>query len=256
MTNLSFEKLTNIIAETYKTSVLKEVNMKTATEHYEIIRGAFSGSSNIFDTLKVVDRQLGVVQDNKLLNILISLKEQIKKVLFAEEIELVHKKFSDNYNEGLNAWLKLYVKSLNHWYLDFCNELTQDNFPFSGKDKELVIHTKRMNKYIMHERWAESYQFFSDLAGKKELDPEERIKLLVTAGEIQLYHLLDSQKAKIHFDEAAGIDSRNLKALVGIGEYHLKNDKIEEAKSCFENSINAQNNSGDAYYLLGECYEK
>ena len=82
----NIENLILPIAETYKTAVIDNINMRLATESLEVIHNICLIESDSFKILKVIDKQLGLITDDRLINLIIKLRSDFQEKLLEKEV--------------------------------------------------------------------------------------------------------------------------------------------------------------------------
>jgi tetratricopeptide (TPR) repeat protein len=253
------EEVTQLIAKAYFEAAQHDANMNAVTASLETIRTAFLNEENGFETWMLLDEHIGRADEDCFQPILIKLREEFEKTFTEKNIERLRREFQQDRSSGWTSWLKTYVAGIttNKWRLSFCLALAEASLPLPSDLEHSLEKIRYYTRCMLQERWAETYPWFMFLA-HQPIPPEHQAKLLVNASEIQIYHLLNFEKAKELLDQANQAAPKEIRVLYGWGEYWLELevsdfDKVEAiAKEINETNPLIQ----DGYVLLGDCYTK
>ncbi|MFX0205523.1 MAG: tetratricopeptide repeat protein [Candidatus Hodarchaeota archaeon] len=250
------KKITQIIADSYHASALANCPMRNVTESLEIIRTAMLEKKDLFQAWHIVDIQIGKAEDDSLLQVLTKLRDRYEQEVHNIEIVRLYKVFKKNPESGWMPWLRTYSKALSNWKLNLAYALVGESFPFPSNNDQMVKKIRQSTRHILHERWPETYDLFLYLAEQKILSKILRAKMYVIAGEIQLYQLMNPNKAKELFQRADKLAQSEGRVSCGWGEYWLQKNEIDKAKGYFKRAIKIAPLLADGYTKMGECYER
>jgi tetratricopeptide (TPR) repeat protein len=250
------DKIIHFIADAYYNATFANVDMRNVTEALESLRGIMLKERNIFKIWDSLDDQIGQASSDRLQSVLISIRNRFEKQVIKREVTRLEKVFKQNPQSGWKAWLKTYVEALTFWRVRFCYDLTNAQLPFSTNKEPEIEKFRKISLLSLHQRWAETYNFYLYLAELKIIPDVQRAKLYVALGEIQLYHLLNSTKALKFFKYAEELTPKEGRICYGLGEYWLNEKNFEMAKNYFQKAIENAPYQTHGYVGMGNYYEK
>ncbi len=251
------DEVIHLIAKAYFDSAQRDANMHAVTLSLEALRSAFLNEDDNFSTWTLLDEHVGRAQEKRFQPTLIELRENFEQTFIEKKIERLEVEFQQDKSAGWTSWLKTYIAGLttSSWRLSLCMALTEASLSLPPKLEPSLEKIKYYTRCLLHERWAETYPWFMFLAQQTIL-PEQQAKLLVNASEIQLYYLLNVEKAKELLDRAEQLAPKEIEVLRGWSEYWLELRDFEKAESYAREVIETAPLIEDGYVLLGDCYER
>ncbi|MFX0197421.1 MAG: FHIPEP family type III secretion protein [Candidatus Hodarchaeota archaeon] len=248
-------EIIHVIAEAYHAAALANANMRDGAEALEVLRTSMLEEKNLFKVWDVIEEEIGRAETERLQPALIALRNRFEHQLRSSEIVRLHEVFEQDPQAGWINWLQTYVEGLDFWRLQFCLALCEEPFPFPAQRALDVEKIRSTTKLLIHERWPETYGLFLSLTEQNFIPDEHRAKLLVTAGEIQLYHLMNPDKARELFHDAEELAPNEARVVCGWGEYWLEQKKFEKAMEHFQRGIKIAPKYAIFHTNMGECYE-
>lgn len=253
----NLDEIIQAMADAYYAAAAKNAEMRSAAEALEAIRVAVIQEPDIFKTWYVFNEQIGRAEPERLQPALIRLRNWFEEKVYANEIARLHEIFHQDPEAGWKEWLRTYTEAFCYWRVDtLCTALIKESFRFPYSENQTFEMMKRTTKCVLHERWMEAYGLFLYLAGLDFIPNVQRAKLLVSAGEIQLYHFVKPDKARELFESAQNLAPNECRAICGIGEYWLNENEFEKAEEYFRRAITISPNSSDGYVNMGDSLEK
>ena len=152
------------------------------------IRAAQADGQDVFDLWATIDEQVGKAQAPELQQYLITLRTRFEEELLIAEIERLERIFKHGPEAGWKAWLITLAQAITLFRLRFANDLCEHAFPFHETRKQSVPNLRKAVRCMSQSRWPEAYEQLDFLARQEFLPAGTRAKVLVTLGEIQLFH--------------------------------------------------------------------
>lgn len=249
------DQVTRIIADAYYEAAMAQVNMRNASDALEKIRSSIL-KDQVFKILQTLDEQVGKSDTDRLQKILVELRHQFQQYVVKNTIEELHEFFDHNQEDGWKRWIRTYSDLLVNWQVPFYKQLVEENFPFGDEKKGESQKLLDLSSYVIREQWPEAFPIYPYLSEQTVLPKLNRARHLVIAGEIQLYHYLDPEKAFELFIAARELKPDDFRVICGIGEYWLEQGDFDIAEEQFKKTIQADPHKADGYLYMGECYEK
>lgn len=258
---VSWREINRYFADAYCDAARADADMRAATAALETLRETIfsipSGTS-IIDVWGAFDEQVGSADPDRLMPILVELRQQFQKIAIEREIYRLNRIFDRDKQEGWRQWLETYARSfsLQGWRTAFGLEITRHGLKSYSPSKEWPLSRIRQAAELVDKgRWSETYDWFIFLS-EQELQPDLRAQFLATAAEIQLYHFLQPGRAKTLLDQASSLAPDAVRLQIAWGEYWMQKDKLELAKKQFEGVIDVMPKIADGYVNLGDYYDK
>lgn len=245
-----------LIAKAYYEAALENVNMQNAIDALESIRKAVINGENHFNVWVVIDKCIGQTEDDRFQKVLIKFRNRFIQQVFAVEIVRLHEAFRSNPEDGWTEWLRVYTEAFTYWRFKFCLMLSEEQFPFPAGTEPIVEKIRQSTRFALHSRWPEVYDSIIYLAEQERISKLQRANMLVTAAEIQLYHLLKPDVAKDLLQRGKELAPGESRVIIGWGEYWLQKKEFDKAKECFQEVIRQDSILTNGYTVMGECYEK
>jgi tetratricopeptide (TPR) repeat protein len=251
----SRSSITVAIAEAYRQAALDDVDMAEAVRRLEQVRTLLLTEPDAFKIWRRLDEVIGATNANTLQPVLVALRVWLKEQLFDQQRKHLGKLFQVNPDVGWREWLRTYAESLVHWRLLLCRALVNMSLPLP--DQFHKPHDfQRATQLILHERWAEVYQFLKFLAELRFLHPHTRVQLLIFIGEIHIYSFSSGDRALPFFQQAEQLAPGLWRVLRAMGEYYLEQNDLVKSRSYLEQVMLVAPDEVDSYILMGDLAEK
>ncbi|MDQ2922239.1 MAG: tetratricopeptide repeat protein [Acidobacteriota bacterium] len=252
---VSREALVEVFAKAYFQAANSDADMSEATRALEQIRMTFIGEPDAFKIWALLDEQVALAEERTIRPALCDVRHWFESQLVAQQQNRLRDLLERNPSQGWREWIRTFSESLAQWQLFLCRGLTEANLPFPAE-----LHSPhdfpRMVQLIIDERWPQVHQFFSYLAEHSFLHPLTRARLLVPAGQIQLYHFGASERALEIFQTADKLAPKQGRVLAAFGEYHLQMNTLDEAQTYLKQAIAATPDEVEGYVFMGDLSEK
>jgi tetratricopeptide (TPR) repeat protein len=246
--------VTSILANAYHQAALAEADMPTAARLLEQIRTAFLIDREVFNVWDVLDTHIGAAAI-LLRSALLGLRDWFVKEFVGQLGQRFGELFEHDVHLASQEWLGAYAEALRRGRIGLCQALVSLPVPFPAPGAT-PIDFKRMTHLVAHMRWPEVYPLYHYLAQQEFLPQRTRARLLVTAAQIALYHLLRPEQAFGLLQEAYGLAPGDGRVLVGMGEYYLERNDLPQAQKYFEDGIKASPTESHAYVFMGDLADK
>jgi tetratricopeptide (TPR) repeat protein len=252
---LTKEDIRSLLAKIYYNACLDcGTDMKALADVLEYLAEKFSNenSYSAWNRIKL-DRQR--FDKSPYVQYLSTLRQEYHKVLAAklqQEIEnfITQEKFS----EAFSTWKKAYSSSLATWKAGIYTPLCNANPRMPDEYRETIHRFRDLNRFILETKWVESYPYYLELASDISIDAYERSCFEICAGQIQLYWMPDFKESLQHFERAQKICETNPKSIAGLGEYYIKLQEFEKARSYLLKAISMDPYDVDNYLRMGDSY--
>jgi superkiller protein 3 len=250
----NIEKITKLLADDYFQAAICGCDMFRITEILEEFRGLISKSEDYKKIEDRLDVYLGEnLENEKEFKIILQLRRQfiqLKKEDYKKEISEV---FQTDEQKGWLRWLELFGKELSKLNRDICRFLLELEVPdaFTGEFRYIKKHFP----YITEERWVEGELLFEHFIGKEHIEKDVRSDLHMLAGAIQLYHLLENEKALAHFEQAKLLQSGTARTERIFGEYFIQQQNFDKARDFLQKALDLDKKDFENYVVLGNLYK-
>jgi tetratricopeptide (TPR) repeat protein len=255
----SSEQIIAMIAEAYGDAARSNADMRAATDALEKVRATLLGEKDFFAVWSVLDEQVGQAEAERLQPSLLKLRERFEQTVTANEIARLDEAFRQDAVAGWDEWIKTYARAFCEWRVQFCHALSKASLPAPTLPDTSLEKIRHYTRCMLHQRWAETIPWVLLLA-QQEIKPQLQAKLLVIAGEIQIYHLLKPDNAKKFFEQAEQIAPDEVRVQSGWSEYWRQqpdlDGALDKAKVFAKRVIEIAPQKDEGYIGLGECYEK
>lgn len=135
-----------------------------------------------------------------------------------------------------------------------CLALVEQELPVpeavAGDLERLRTWTRRMGK----SQWRESEAGFIWVADNADVTPYERVRLLISSAQSQLYSYQRSDLARPRIERAAEIDPELIELDCAWGEYWLVERELDRARRCFETALERDPKRADALCGIGDVH--
>lgn len=255
----SSEQIIAIIAEAYGDAARSNADMRAATEALEKVRATLLGEKDVFAVWSVLDEQVGQAEAERLQPSLLKLRERFEQTVTVNEIARLDEAFRQDGVAAWDEWIKTYARAFCEWRVQLCLALSKASLPPPALPDTTIEKIRHYTRCMLHQRWAETIPWVLLLA-QQEIEPRLQAKLLVIAGEIQIYHLLKPESAKKFFEQAEQLAPEEVRVLSGWSEYWRQqpdlDGALDQAKVFAKRVIEIAPGKDEGYTGLGECYEK
>ncbi len=248
--------LLELIADAYREAALASINMRSATELFENLRIELAEKSDYHKAWDKLDEYVGRTLDQRLRRVVVSARERFVRGVIDGEVARLGALFTSDQDRGWDEWLRTFAEALNNWRLLLARALCEAPLAFSTDVQPVVGKLLRSTNMVMEERWPETFGMYRYLSQQEAIPALHRARLLVLAGEIELYQLKRPDNARKLFDEAEQLAPDESRVIAGRGEYCLQERKFAEALEYFQKVVAQLPQSSQGYMLMGDCYEQ
>ena len=251
------KQINKIIADAYYTLAQHTdvVDMRRMTELLESFRSQVKEDRPLETwyclKLDATDDESGI-----LVPVLVKMRTAWLSNFLTSSIELIHETCKKSKEEGWNQWLIAYTDAAINFYGEIHGPLCEEIFAFSEEKKFDLDNYKKLNRWILENRWVDAHPLYSRLAQESALSPYQKASLGVIIGEIELYYFPDSKVALPTLEKAKQIDKENRKVEKAFAEYDLQCGDSTTAKSRIAGLLLQYNDDYALYNLMGDCYKK
>lgn len=251
---LQAKEITGLLAKTYFSAAKSEgADMLKIAAVLENLRPRFTDQPayNIWKHIRLDEADLN---NPALLRVFVGLKYDYYELILRSAIRLITTEAEKNPENAFQTWLRIYVDALINWESNVYDRI-DDIRPKLSKDQLAFMHgAQKYHNYVRENRWAECYDWYAGLAGHAELPDVQRAALEIIAGQIQLYHILDQDAAREHFEKAALIASPSARTERAFGDLHLKKQEFDAARLRYMAAMSHDAEDPDNYIALGDSY--
>lgn len=216
------DALLELIADAYREAALASVNMRSATELLEVLRSALAAESNYHKAWDRLDEHIGRTLDKRLRQVLVGARERFVRQVIAGEVSRLSVALNGEQPDGWSEWLQTYAEALLNWRMPLAKALCATPLSFPVDVAPVVEKLRLSTQLVLGERWPETLAMYLYLSKQEAIPATSRARLLVVAGEIELYQLRRPDRAKKIFDEAQQLAPAEGRVIYGQGEYYLK----------------------------------
>ena len=247
--------ITGVMAEAYRQTARAEADMVSAARSLERVRASFLTEKDALEIWKLLDQEIGTADASSLRPNLITLRAWFEQQLFSQQLKRLQGLFKRDAGRGWREWLCTFAEGLSRWRLLLCQKLVDASEPFP--EEFYKPHDfKRAIRLIFHQRWTEVYPFFIFIAQQEFLDPLTRARLIITGGQVYLYHFRFLEQALTFFRQAEKLAPNQWFVLAALGSYYQEKNDLNSAQSYFEQTIQAASGQVDGYIGMGELAER
>lgn len=248
--------ISNIIKQSFNRAITTGVDAKLAASIFELIKTRFEEEPNQFEQWHILDEQIGQNEDKLLLLELVDLRNHFVNAIVANERDKLNKIFDQSLNEGWSAFLKILVEAITNFRFQFCRYMCKISFPIPTEKTKEFENIKKAILYMFHGRWIEAYVHVAYLSRLEVISQKDKIRLLVILAEIQLFYVLDKNKAKNLLEKAASLAPEEVQIISGLGEYWLEKKEYKKATDFFNKAIKINQKFEPSYSNMGLLYER
>jgi tetratricopeptide (TPR) repeat protein len=243
--------LTRLVANAYRDAVLADANMHRAVEVLERIRAAASKAPDRFDTLDSLDEHIGSNTDDQINTILQQLRTQYLNEIETEIKAEAARYASDPTPDGAQQFTSLFATTLINWRGPLIAAVARSARP-RELPEELYRDINECADYLIQQQAVYTTEFLKKLAGMSGIDPATRVKLLVSAAQVELFQLDDKRNAEEMLAEAFRMAPHDAEVMAAYGEYWLSTNERQKAREAFERSMELDAHLADPYVGMGE----
>lgn len=252
---LTQNDITNLLADAYFTAAKAEAPMRNATEMLEELRREMSTQNDHLLVNDKLNHMLGRALDQPpLFDAIRKADDGYLALVQKYQREQILAAFAENETQGWQTWLQHFAEAISEWRDSLFMNLLELELPLNAEHRQAFELYQKHAPYVLEERWTESYPLFQKLVTHEFLPPHIRARIIVTCGQIELYHLLNTEKARQFFDEALALAPQESIAHRGLGEYLLKELQPEKARTHFQKALQLAPTDVEHMLWLGESY--
>ena len=254
MASLARVRLTDFrteIAEAYKRAALGSASMQAAVNALEAIRSALAERRTGLRALDAVDAQIARAEDPALVDVLATLRAELKQTIFKEQRRALEELAENDNVEAAGEWLRAYAAAYAYGRMDVCANVCEAEVEL---DDSLPARAKFAwwTRLGGDERWAEVLPMFMLLAEREELGADARARFVVEAANVQMYHLLDLDEAEKLLGRAEAVDPTFSGLLVARGELANQRNDTATGEELLREALETSERY-DAYTMLGDA---
>jgi len=243
--------VTEVMAEAYRRCALAGADMMAAVRTLERVRTSFLAGKDAFEIWQVLDEEIGTADVTTLQPMLVVLRKWFDRQLITQQQERLRGWIEHDQALGWREWLRTFAEALSRWRLLLCQALVDPAWlalePFSP-----VQNLERTLRLIFHERWTEVYKFFQYLGGQDVVPPCTRAHILVSLGQIHLYHFRFLDQALTWFQQAQSLAPNQGAVLAALASYHQENGDLSVARTYCEQAMQAAPDRPEGYVAMGD----
>jgi type III secretory pathway component EscV/tetratricopeptide (TPR) repeat protein len=231
------------------------VNEDFLNQALETICAADGANRSLFDIQAAINDQIGRAKTPELQQQLIKLRTEFEKEMLRTATSRIERAFKQGPEAGRQAWLTTMAEAITRFQITFCQNLCAFSFPFAESDKQTLERLQKTVRLMLQVRWAEAYEQIDELTRLPFLPVETQARLFVIAGEIQLYHVVNLERAREWFEKAERLLPDDFRVLSGMGEYWAEKKDPELARSYYERAIRSAPNMQLGYTNTGDTFD-
>jgi len=255
------EYISKALADTYYQAAVDGRDMRRVADQLETLRTSIE-EKDLYQAWRDVDKSIGqaLLQKNQeLFELLQSFRKAFIDWAYEMALASVREGYAKNHEKGWEAFLKAYVESLVYWryqiYTELYKELDLEKIP--GKHLYLFMEISRCSPYMLEARWDQVYDLFITLADHRLVSPEQKMHLLCSAGQIQLYFFSDNAQARSLFQKAQKIiEKDHSRVEQSLGELALIEWQLDQARDHFQRSTMLDPQNEYALMYMGDTYRE
>ncbi|RIH63381.1 tetratricopeptide repeat protein [Mariniphaga sediminis] len=250
----SNEKMKKLLAESYFQAANSGCDMHRITDILEAIRSMFLNKMEF----QKIDDQLLVylgesIENDAEFSTIHQLQKKLRQNVRLGTKKEITEKLKTNENEGWKKWLEVFAHELARLNHDFLNSLLKIKTPPScGTDFKFI---KKHLSYLREERWVEGNFLFEFFLKQDHIPPQVKADLHLLAGAVQMYHLLDFDKAVEHFQQVKELIPGTSKAERIWGEYYIQQNDFKKAREHLQKALEIDKKDFENYLVLGDLYK-
>ncbi len=250
-------EILKLLAQSYSEATLAGSNMFRTTETLEGIRNIFNENLPDNKTDEKIGHFLGVhLKDDSLFNVIFNIQEKFRANKLENHVRTLKITLEKSPEKGWRNWLTVFAKEVSFLNYEFCEQFLKINWniPLAHKDelKEIKLRSHFMNEAM----WVDALPLMDYLVKLKFLSREVKASLERVLGQIELYHLVNRQKAKDHFDKAAKLTPNHSYTMVSFAELQIEKGNFEQAEKYMQKAMEIDKDDTLNYQLFGDFYKK
>jgi len=253
--NLSDDQIRKIFSGIYADACLDEkINMRDFVSNFESIREQVTaGSGTSCWNLIKLNKDFFYHQPN--LNFLLRLQQLYYAELNKKISKDIEALIATEPGQAWQTWLREYADAVINWCSIVYEPLCNTQFSFDEDTQKRIESFKKLNKYILYEKWVNTFPFFEALTKENCLSNYQLSCFNVIAGQVILYWMPAMHKCVPYFETAKTLSPENSKAVRAMGEYHLRRQDYEKARNAFLSSLSLQPNDTENYIYMADSYK-
>jgi len=233
------------------------MDMRKMTDILESVRVNIEKGEDFEKTEKNIRAHLAKnIKDNNFNDVIKDLHEKIKSLEYSKIKAKINEYSEKDLTQGWNSWLTAFsyqLSKLNDHYFIYLLNL---KFKVPSTKRDVYKTIRKRTKYVIESLWGESILLFELLIGLEEIPDATKVDLHIIAGQIQHYHLYDSEEALAHFEKAKVIEGETAKTERLFGEFYINESKFDMAEAHLQNALELDDTAYENYRSLGDLYKK
>lgn len=258
------EFISKALADTYFHAAMAGRDMRRVADQLETIRSSIQ-EKTLFQAWRDVDKAVGsaLLQENEeLFGILDTFRNSFIEWAFETVRLQVREVWKQDPLKGWEAFLQHYTASLAYWRFQIYSELPRefdvDEIPEQYLD--LYLRILRVTPYMLEARWDQTYELFLELAELPYITPEQRVCMLCSAGQIELYFFSRTERAASLFDRAREVEKQAGAAFSrteqSFGELAMMDWRMDDARNSFQKASMIDPQNEIALLYMGDTYKE
>jgi tetratricopeptide (TPR) repeat protein len=247
--------ITEQIAQAYSQVARAEGDMREGTSVLEQARVALLTERDALKIWKLLDESIGPADPATLRPSLIHLRAWFEAQLCDQQERRLRNMFDSNEDKGWREWQRTFAEALAYWRLTLCRYLINAQLPFP-KEFTTPHDFKTVLRLILHDRWPEIHHFLPYLAQREFLQPITRARLLIAAGQINLYYFPQSDGALALFKEAETQAPGTPRVAAALGDYYIQQGDFQTARVYLDQALASAPDEVEAYIYMGDLEDR
>jgi tetratricopeptide (TPR) repeat protein len=240
------------VADAYRDASLAGAAMVRAVEVLERFRSRALEEEDVFEVWRELDGLVDEVVGEPLQPVLTDVRLRYAASVADAAKGALAAAFGRDPMDGWREWLAAYAGALAVFRLPLCRILADADFSYPEAVRGDLERMRAWTGLVEARRWPESEAAFVFLADQPCVRSRDRAILLVAATEIQLYRLLDVDRARERLARARELCPDHVFVWATQGQIALWVGDVEEARRCFERAIELDPDDEAGYRGLGD----
>lgn len=251
---LEAKEITDLLAKTYFNAARSEgIDMVKVASVLEHLRPRFNGPP-VYDIWKHIRLDESDLQNDNLLGVFVRLKFDYYDLVYRSAVRLIATEAEKNPDNAFQTWLDIYINALVSWESNVYDRVDDIEPKMARAHIDFMHSAQKYHDFVRENRWADCYDWYAGLARHERISAELRAGLEIIAGQIQLYHILDPEAARIHFEKAQALGLKSARLERAFGDLHLNKQEFDAARLRYLTALSYDDADADNYIALGDSY--
>lgn len=248
------DQLKSNLAMGYRDAADADADMHKAVRSFEAVRRSLSATDDHFTAWDSLDNHVASAFGERHSQALLDFRERfVTELVESSRKQIQQDRLSNKSQVDPQRFLTLYADSLVKWRQRIHSSLAAIRFDCGEKYYETVKLVQESDRFVMDQRWCDSYSLYATLADLEFLRSDVRARLLVLASQIQEYQFQSSKLAQNLLDKARTISADVPDVVITEGSYLLRNGRVDEARYKAHLVLEQDSGNVEALCLLGDC---